>query len=90
MIMSVGSIVYALCAFTSVGCAVLLLRAYRRRGIRLLLWSGLCFAGLALNNILLFIDLQVLPEVDLSLWRPIPAVIGVAILLYGLVWETGR
>lgn len=90
MIFSVGSIVYALCALTSIACAVLLLRGYRRSGVRLLLWSGLCFAGLALNNVLLFIDVRVVPDVDLSLWRTIPAVIGVVILLYGLIWETSR
>lgn len=90
MIFSVGSIVYALCALTSIACAVLLLRGYRRSGVRLLLWSGLCFAGLALNNVLLFIDVRVVPDVDLSIWRTIPAVIGIVILLYGLIWETSR
>ncbi len=90
MIFSVGSIVYALCALTSIACAVLLLRGYRRSGVRLLLWSGLCFAGLALNNVLLFIDVRIVPDVDLSLWRTIPAVIGIAILLFGLIWETSR
>jgi heme/copper-type cytochrome/quinol oxidase subunit 4 len=90
MIFFVGSIVYALCALTSIACAVLLLRGYRRSGVRLLLWSGLCFVGLALNNVLLFIDVRVIPDVDLSLWRTIPAVIGIVILLYGLIWETSR
>lgn len=90
MILSVGSIVYALCALTSIGCAIFLLRGYLRGRVRLLLWSGLCFVGLALNNVLLFVDLRVVPDIDLSLWRTIPAVVGVAILLYGLVWETGR
>jgi heme/copper-type cytochrome/quinol oxidase subunit 4 len=90
MIFSVGSIVYALCSLTSIACAVLLLRGYRRSRVRLLLWSGLCFAGLALNNVLLFIDVRVVPDVDLSLWRTIPAVIGIAILLFGLIWETSR
>ncbi len=88
MIFSVGSIVYALCAMTSIGCAVLLLRGYRRSRVRLLFWSGLCFIGLALNNVLLFIDVRVVPDVDLSIWRTIPAVLGVAVLLYGLIWET--
>ena len=82
-----GTIVYALCALTSLACAWLLLRGYARSRVRLLLWSGLCFAGLAINNILLFIDLRVLPETDLSAIRTVPAVIGVALLLYGLVWE---
>ena len=83
-----GTIVYALCAVTSAVCALLLLRGYKRSRVRLLLWSGLCFAGLAINNLLLFIDLRVLVETDLSLVRTVPAVIGVGILLYGLVWET--
>jgi hypothetical protein len=73
---------------TSIGCAVLLLRGYRRSRVRLLFWSGLCFIGLALNNVLLFIDVRVVPDVDLSLWRTIPAVLGVAVLLYALIWET--
>ena len=82
-----GTVVYALCALTSVACAWLLLRGYARSRVRLLLWSGLCFAGLAVNNILLFVDLRVLPATDLSVVRTIPAVIGVALLLYGLIWE---
>ena len=80
--------VYLLCAATSAACAVLLLRAHRRTRTPLLLWSGLCFVGLALNNTLLVIDLLVIPDVDLSTWRLVPAVVGVALLLYGLVWET--
>ena len=83
-----GTIVYVLCAITSIACAWLLLRSYARSRVRLLLWSGLCFAGLAINNILLFIDVRVLPDVDLSVWRTIPAVIAVFILVFGLVWET--
>ena len=83
-----ATLVYALCALTSLACAVLLLRGYAASRARLLLWSGLCFTGLALNNILLLVDKQLVPTVDLSLWRTLPAVAGVALLLYGLVWET--
>jgi Family of unknown function (DUF5985) len=83
-----ATLVYALCALTSVACAVLLLRGYRSTGVRLLLWSGLCFGGLALNNLLLVIDKRVAPTLDLSLWRTLPALAGIALLLYGLVWET--
>ena len=83
-----GTVVYALCGLTAAACAVLLLRGYFRSRVRLLLWSGLCFLGLALNNILLFVDVRVLPTTDLSVVRSIPAIIGVAILIYGLVWET--
>lgn len=83
-----ATLVYALCAVTSVACAVLLLRGYRSSRSRLLLWSGLCFAGLAANNVLLLIDKRMPPSVDLSLARTLPALAGVALLLYGLVWET--
>jgi hypothetical protein len=83
-----ATVVYALCALTSLACAVLLLRGYLRSRARLLLWSGLCFAGLAANNVILLVDKRVVPAIDLSLWRSLPALAGVAILLYGLVWET--
>ena len=79
--------VYILCAVTSVTCAVLLLRSYHTSGVRMLLWSALCFSFLALNNLLLVLDLTVLPEVDLSTVRSIPAVIGLALLVYGFIWD---
>ncbi|HUF66365.1 MAG TPA: DUF5985 family protein [Gemmatimonadaceae bacterium] len=79
--------VYALCALTSLLCAVLLLRGYRRSGARLLLWSSVCFVGFFLNNVLLLIDVNV-PLEDLSIWRSLPALAGTLILVYGLVWET--
>ena len=88
MISVFGTAVYILCALTSLACAVLLLRGYVRSRVRLLLWSGLCFAGLALNNVVLFVDVRVLPETDLSLVRTLPAVAGIVILIYGLIWET--
>jgi hypothetical protein len=84
----VATLVYVLCALTSTACAFLLLRGYARSRVRLLLWSGLCFAGLALNNVLLVVDKRVVPEMDLSVWRTLPALAGVAILLYGFVWDT--
>lgn len=83
-----ATLVYALCALTSLACAVLLLRGYARNRVRLLLWSGLCFAGLALNNTILLVDMRVVPDLDLSVWRTLPALAGIVILLYGLVWET--
>jgi hypothetical protein len=79
--------IYLLCAATSLVAAVMLFRMWRRRRTRLLLWSCLCFAGLALNNILLFVDLIVVPEVDLIGWRTATAFASVAVLLFGLVWE---
>lgn len=81
--------VYILCALTSVVCAVLLLRGYFRSGLRLLLWSGVCFVALACSNVLLFVDLVLAgPETDLSLWRSAIALVGVATLLYGLIWDS--
>jgi hypothetical protein len=80
--------VYILCALTSLACAVLLLRGYRQSGVRLLFWSGLCFIGLALNNGLLFLDKKVFPDVDLFVLRSLPALGGLMLLLYGLIWET--
>jgi len=83
-----ATVVYALCGLTSIACAVLLLRGYAASGARLLLWGGLCFVGLAINNVLLFVDLRVVPEVDLSVWRSLPTLAGLLLLIYGLVWET--
>jgi hypothetical protein len=84
----VAVIVYILCAATSAACAFLLLRGYAQRRSRLLLWSGVCFVGLALNNIMLIVDTQLVPEVSLEVYRTIPALIGVAFLVYGLIWDS--
>jgi hypothetical protein len=79
--------VYILCALTSLACAVLLLRGYRRSAMRLLLWSGVCFVALAISNMVLFFDLVVAPGRDLSLIRSSIGLLGVATLLYGLIWD---
>ena len=79
--------IYVLCAVTSCACAVLLLRGFARSRARLLLWSGLCFVLLTLNNVLLYVDIEVLPTRDLSLVRTVPVVAALALLLYGLIWE---
>lgn len=83
-----GNLVYILCAATSTLCAILLIRGYRQSKARLLLWSAACFIGLALNNVLLVVDLRTGAALDLSVWRMIPAVVGAGALLYALVWET--
>jgi len=82
-----SSIIYGLCAAIALLCAVLLLAAWRRQGHRLLLWSGLCFAGFTVNNILLVLDKIVFPDVDLSVWRTSVALISIIVLLYGLIWD---
>lgn len=83
-----AEVVYLLCMVTSLVCSVLLFRGYRRGGTRLLMWSSICFACLCLNNVLLFVDVIVLTtSVDLSVWRLIPALVGVGLLCYGLIEE---
>jgi hypothetical protein len=79
--------VYILCALTSIACAVLLFRGYRRSRARFLLWCALCFVGLAANNVLLFLDLIVFVNIDLSVWRSATATAGLMVLVIGLVWE---
>jgi hypothetical protein len=80
--------VYLLCAVTSAVCAAMLIRSFLRTRVRLLLWTSLCFAGLALNNTLLFIDLVIVPFADLSLLRTSLALGAMLILLFGLIWES--
>jgi hypothetical protein len=86
----VAILVYGLCALTSLACAVLLVRGYRRSRAGLLLWSAICFAGFFLNNVLLIVDVRLAPAFDLSVWRTMPALLGLAALVYGLVWAPER
>ena len=83
-----AEVVYILGAASTLLCAVLLLRRYRVGHQPLLLWSGLCFCGLTLTNTLIFIDLILVPDVDLNLWRLALAALSISLLVYGLVWET--
>jgi hypothetical protein len=80
--------VYILGVLTSLACAILLLRAYGRVRRRLLLWSGLCFAGLSVSNLLIFLDLVVFPDVDLYLARLTTAALAMLLLIYGLIWDS--
>jgi hypothetical protein len=85
----VAESIYILCSMTSTLCAAMLYRKYGKSGFRLLLWSSLCFAGLAVNNILLFVDKILFANgPDLSVIRTLPAVLGVCVLIYGFVWES--
>jgi hypothetical protein len=86
--MTVPSIIYLLCLVTSLMCLALLARGYARTGVKLLLWSALCFVGLAINNLLLFVDLVLLPEeVSLVYWRQATTFVSLSVLLYGFIWE---
>jgi hypothetical protein len=87
-----AKVVYVLCALTAVACAVMLFRGYLRSRARFLLWSSLCFVALMINNLMLFIDNVVFPDVTMTpvgpLARSLVALTGLALLLYGLIWET--
>jgi hypothetical protein len=86
--MLTAEIVYVLCTLTSLACAWLLFRGYTRTRTRLLMWSALCFAGLSANNAVLFVDNIIFRTgPDLSVWRLLPALVGVALLCYGLIEE---
>lgn len=80
------SLIYILSALTSFVCAGLLLRGYWRSGQRLLLWSGICFVGLALDNVLLFCDFMI-PEVSFEIPRKLAAIVGLSLLIYGMIWD---
>ena len=82
--------VYVLSALISLACAVLLLRSFAQARTGLLLWAAVCFLGLTLNNALLFVDKVVATDVDLSLWRTIPALAGTLALALGLLREETR
>jgi hypothetical protein len=83
----VRPVIYSLCAITSILCAILLLRSYLRTKARLLLWSGLCFVGLFVNNIALLGAVRTPLETD-PILSEVPALVGIAVLVFGLIWET--
>ena len=80
-------ILYALAVVTCLACTLLLWRSYNEKRLRLLLWSTLCFVGLSISNVLLFLDLIVYTSYDLRLWRLGTALAGLLCLLYGFIWE---
>jgi hypothetical protein len=79
--------VYVLCFLTSTVCAWLLGRGYRRSRARLLLWSALCFALLAANNLLVIVDLVILPDVTFRAERLVLMLAAVGVLLFGFIWD---
>ncbi|HEX6239807.1 MAG TPA: DUF5985 family protein [Polyangiales bacterium] len=83
-----AELIYFGCFLASVLCATLLVRSYRASRTPLLLWSSLCFVGLALNNALLFLDLTGILEPDLSIYRGAIGLASLLVLLYGLIWHT--
>ena len=91
MVHYIPSAVYLLCFLTSSACAGLLARSYLRNGTRLLLWSALCFALLGLNNLVVVVDLVLLPEaVTLQALRLLFSLAAVLVLLFGFIWDLGE
>ncbi|HKQ23949.1 MAG TPA: DUF5985 family protein [Burkholderiales bacterium] len=85
---TINFILVSLAVLTSLACMVFLFRGYAASGVRLLLWSGLCFVFLTVNNLLLFLDLVVFPNIDLRPYRLAAALVAILLLLYGFIWET--
>jgi hypothetical protein len=82
------SVIFPLCLLTSLACALLLIRSYVRTRVKLLLWSAACFVFLALNNLLVVVDILVFPTtIDLTEVRALASAAGVLVLLYGFIWE---
>ena len=84
---SFKAMLYAVATLTCIACTLLLVREYLRTRFRLLLWSALCFVGLSINNLLVYVDLVIYPGSDLRLLRAASALVGMAFLLYGFIWE---
>ena len=81
-------LIYVLCSITALICAVMLLLGSRRTGSRMLFWSGLCFAGLALTNLVVVVDaLRLFPHENFSSLRLGSALLALMLLLYGLIFE---
>jgi len=80
--------VYILCTLSSLVCALMLTRGYRRTRLPLLFWSAMCFFVLALANVLLVFDLVVYPSGDLTMWRTGITLVALGVLLYGLIFES--
>ena len=86
--MSLAEGIYLLCAATSLTAATLLLRQYRARRTPLLFWSFIAFIGLAINNVLVFVDFSVAQTVNLAFPRTVAGRLGMLALAYGLIWDS--
>jgi hypothetical protein len=87
MAMTFPVLVYLMCVAGSLACTGLLIRSYLRNRAALLLWAAIGFVFLSANNFFLFLDLVVFPDIDLLLWRHLAALMAIAVLLYGFIWE---
>lgn len=82
-----GMTVYILCALTSLACTVLLMGRYQKTRVSLLFWSAVAFLAFTITNVLLFVDLVVVPDMPLGLIRNCITLAGVVVLLYGLIHD---
>jgi hydrogenase/urease accessory protein HupE len=82
-----AGLVYVLSAGTAFVCAALLWRSYRKNGVRLLFWSGVCFLGLTVENVLLYVDRIKFPRIDLSMPRHIVGLAAFLALVFSLAWD---
>jgi hypothetical protein len=82
-----AAVIYSLCALVAALCTFLLLRGWLASRYRLLLWTGICFAGLTATNVLLFLDKVVFLAVDFTPLRMLVTLVAMGVLLYGLVWD---
>lgn len=88
MSMTLPTAVYVLCFVTSTLCAILLVRGYARSRARLLMWAAACFVLLAANNLLVVIDLVILPaDIDIRLARLGVMLAAVSVLIVGFIWD---
>jgi hypothetical protein len=85
-----AQVTYVLCAVTALACTFLLLRGFMATRVRLLLWSGICFAALAAENVLLYVDNIVVPDIDLAVLRTGIALAGLLCLVFALVLHSER
>lgn len=81
------ALVYTLCFGTSALCAYLLGRSFRRARSRMLFWSAMCFALLAVVNFAVVLDMLVFPGVNLRPFRLWVSLVAVAVLLFGFIWD---
>ncbi|MGH1557530.1 DUF5985 family protein [Caulobacter segnis] len=67
------------------------MRAWLGARTRLLLWTAVSFGFLALNNLLLVVDLVLLPT-QVQLWWPrqIALIAAVGVLIHAFIWEVDQ
>jgi hypothetical protein len=81
------ALVYLLCFATSLVCAIMLGRSYLRSRASLLFWSSVCFALLAINNLVMVLDMLVIASVDLQWPRLVVSLAAISTLLFGFIWS---